>query len=98
MAAWDHCLLALPDNISEGQQRLLLEKQLRKAKALAPLFANIDGTEEGSEQCTLRYVLNAHAEVNRRRKDAVQEDLMKSVKTSTAAPAPNAKAATRPQQ
>ena len=66
----DHCLLVLPDDISEKLQYYLLDKQLRKAKALALVFANINGTEEGSEQRTLKYLLNAaHAEVNRRRND-----------------------------
>ena len=71
--------------------RALLEPQLRKCKALLPVFVNIDGSPGDSELCGLRYFCHAAIrEVTRKQCENTRDELLRPAKTSTAAAAPKA--------
>ena len=50
MNSWDNCLMAMSHPPHEYMSRALLDPQLRKRRALQPLFTNIDGSSPDSHK------------------------------------------------
>ena len=77
LAAWDHLLMSLAKTPDDDLLLALLETQLRKSKAMGPMFVVFDAAPEGSPQLSAKFLYDAdRQEVVRKQRESVKDALL----------------------